>query len=72
MIAFGRLVVVEDMVINAPLHVLLSGFQAHLTTWIQGCVQTKATTVKALLSLDFQAVWRILPSLQESGFNWLQ
>ena len=71
MIAFGRFVVVEHMVFNAPLHVLLSGFQVHLTTGIQGGVQTKATTVKALLSLDFQTVWRFLPGLQENGFDWL-
>jgi len=61
MIAFSRGEVVKHMLFYAELHVLLTGLQCHLSTWSLGCVQSKATAVKALLSLNFKAIWGLFP-----------
>ena len=64
MIASCRWEVVKHFVIYAELHVVMAGRWVHLVTGSLGCVQPKATAVKALLSLDQNARWGCLPGLQ--------
>jgi len=61
MIASCRWEVVKHFVIYAELHVVMAGRWVHLVTGSLGCVQPKATAVKALLSLDQNARWGCLP-----------
>jgi len=58
MMAFGRWIVVEHFVIDAPFYIGFVGSQVHCAI----IHNTESTTVKCLLGLNYKAVWRFLPS----------